>query len=68
MERKCEDCKFWRKFGMDKDGECHRNAPLPSRFSSSSQKDEQQRNDSVISGTRWPMTHYNQWCGEFKKK
>jgi len=67
MEQKCEECMFWKKF-LERDGECHRNAPSPSRYSINRQKDEQQTNDNVLSGTRWPMTHYNQWCGEFHEK
>lgn len=54
MEQKCEFCRFWKKFGKPKDGECHRSAPLPST----------QGNDKTL----WPMTHIDQWCGEFQKK
>jgi hypothetical protein len=67
MERKCESCEFWREFSQ-KSGECLRNAPSPSRYSDSTQNDEHQRNDSILSGTRWPMTYSDQWCGEFKEK
>jgi len=47
---------------MDRDGECHRNAPLPST------KSENTAKNNKLPPTVWPMTHFDQWCGEFKEK
>lgn len=62
MERKCEDCKFWRKF-EGKNGECHRYAPLPSKIEINTKEDKPR-----FLGSRWPLTNFDQWCGEFQKK
>jgi hypothetical protein len=63
MESRCETCKFWRRFGMEKDAECHRNAPLPSIKSENTAK-----KNNTWPPTVWPMTHFDQWCGEYQEK
>lgn len=64
---KCEECKYWKEF-ENKNGECYRYAPFPSRFCTRDPKDDGHKNDPVLSGTRWPMTKSDQWCGEFSEK
>jgi hypothetical protein len=63
MERKCKSCEFWRKFGQTEDAECHRNAPPPSIKSEKTAK-----KGNMWPSTVWPMTHFDQWCGEFQPK
>ncbi len=55
----CGECKCWKPL-KDNTGECHCKAPLPYI-----KKDEEETRDN---GTRWPLTHMNQSCGEFQKK
>ncbi|TKJ37523.1 MAG: hypothetical protein CEE38_08490 [Planctomycetes bacterium B3_Pla] len=61
MIKTCEKCKFWTIGGAFAEGKCHRRAPLPY---SMDRKDSEEKTSSKI--TRWPLTHKDQLCGEFK--
>jgi len=56
----CEDCRFWKPFGVEGVGECHCKAPLPYIW-----KVEEETREK---GTRWPLTAKNQHCGEFQNR
>lgn len=62
MERNCNACKFWRIFGGNA-GECHRYAPLPSKIEINTEEDKPR-----FPGSRWPLTNFDQWCGDFQEK
>ena len=56
-KKRCELCSFWKDFDAKREtGECLRNAPLPNI---PAPKD---------TTTAWPVTHKDQWCGQFESK
>lgn len=61
MEGRCENCLFWKKFGSKDVGECHRRAPSP-------YKHLPKEEPTLDVGTRWPLTHHTQQCGEFEPR
>lgn len=55
----CNSCKFWRNT-VDQLGECRKNAPLPDNKISET--------EAEVQTSFWPITYYNDWCGEFAEK
>ena len=52
-KERCEDCKFWETNDNPSHflGSCKAPAPVAGKSGPA----------------RWPMTHKDEWCGEFKK-
>lgn len=58
MKPKCEDCYFWFCKNVDEFaywGQCRRNPPTSGV-------------SSVGHPPTWPVTHLEDWCGEFNPK
>ncbi len=55
-EKSCEKCEYWQELEDEPAGECRRYAPHAKR-----------RMDSARTVAAWPITHPNDWCGEFSR-
>ena len=61
----CVSCKFWKKSEYNCDlGECRRFPPKI--FTEFFDYEEDLSLDSVLMGTRFPVTSYDDFCGEFQ--
>lgn len=56
----CMFCAFWNrnKTPTDAFGQCRRHAPLAVK----------KTGDRLSTAKRWPVTHEEDWCGDFEQK
>lgn len=59
-DHNCEDCRFWKPFGVKGVGECHCKAPLPYIH--------EPKEETLHKVSRWPLTKQHQYCGEFQNR
>jgi hypothetical protein len=63
-EQNCEACRFWRTLPDDDEetfGQCRRSAPSPVYR-------KLEDIGAEPSYGQWPLTYYEDWCGEFEPK
>lgn len=57
-EERCDKCKFYYTFGLDREGVCRRKAPVVAGGTG-----------MYNASATWPKVYGNSmWCGEFKSK
>jgi hypothetical protein len=69
----CPNCEYWRPLKVDAleeenaHGECRRHAPGPKWHEDCKNTNiYDEDNDGCLAV--WPVTSFDQWCGEFKEK
>jgi hypothetical protein len=56
---RCEVCRFWKAEPKWEDGYCHRCPPAAVFITGE---------EPTMRRGQWPVTHYEDWCGEFARK